>query len=767
MCHVVLDILWTHEQLLMMSFHSIHGGGRKIGHKIIYEYFPKTRIDSSWMAWNQALHILGCEKKRHLLYDPWDLDTPEHSTVLHKVSCNLSSRTSWERPIIRDKYLDSKAEPKQRMQKEEPQKEPQKKREKSWIPSEESSEGIHPPHSSEDFHKGIEDKTTNFEDACDYYSPSKSEDEIPVAIAEPELSPSRNIFSEGSVPWTKLLDIDAYMTTEEKTYYKFEECKFPQASRFTSGYFSQTQISMFPRILQCSFSSREFPESSICPFPDVGLSNNYGTQPKCVRMFQPLRRWNSEYFLENGETNVNVSHKRHLLRNASLSDAGRYKVNCDRKCEENCLDFILLGDMGIGSSVLPDDMTTKREGYDYKIDIRSRSISNHENQCGLPSKVTCNTDLRDILKSTPLSESLPMPDSHESFDKLLWDVKKKSKDMYGIPFRRPLSSRALVSKRTKKPSLIIETDIKKCRIGELVPITVALQITKMECQLFLAVTSEELVLLMARPHLVDTDLCPNLWRLFQFSGRISHLVTTEILNKIYARQGTAILAFFVEILKLCYDMQNFQSTRSILLGILSPPLVCLSKMWKEFNKGYPDYFRILNQIYNEMQMTGFHPQSSKPCIPEMENLVIYLRQNLWVLFHNLTPQQGAGVYAKLQEVVSPRNSTFKKLFCIIKLMSFKSRKKENKSKENTSSDVKTLDLNNESDNNHQSIRTGYQILKDIIQNVLTNLQSTIKDDAIQENNMARLYLLRNLYRLPHKNMKVSQEINFKFDTLSY
>lgn len=106
--------------------------------------------------------------------------------------------------------------------------------------------------------------------------------------------------------------------------------------------------------------------------------------------------------------------------------------------------------------------------------------------------------------------------------------------------------------------------------------TLATQLTMIDRDLFVRIPASEIEVLIYQR---SSRNAPNLGAWIAFSHRIACLTVSEILAIKKLDMRTRIMARFINAAEKCLALGNFQSCRSILVGLQAPPIHRLRKSW--------------------------------------------------------------------------------------------------------------------------------------------------------------------------------------------
>ncbi|XP_011306869.1 uncharacterized protein [Fopius arisanus] len=116
----------------------------------------------------------------------------------------------------------------------------------------------------------------------------------------------------------------------------------------------------------------------------------------------------------------------------------------------------------------------------------------------------------------------------------------------------------------------------KTTIWDLDSTTLAKQLTLIDRDLFLRIPLSEIEIIIFQK---SSKNAPNIGAWMAFSHRISSLTSSEILMIKKLEMRTRMLARFINSANKCFSMGNFNSCRSIIAGLQSPPIYRLRSTW--------------------------------------------------------------------------------------------------------------------------------------------------------------------------------------------
>ncbi|KAG8222683.1 hypothetical protein J437_LFUL015880, partial [Ladona fulva] len=199
--------------------------------------------------------------------------------------------------------------------------------------------------------------------------------------------------------------------------------------------------------------------------------------------------------------------------------------------------------------------------------------------------------------------------------------------------------------------------------------TLAYQLTMIDRDLFLQIPVSELGLIIYQKyHLKEKSFLypfaslhngtPCISALISFSHRISCLVSSAVLEGESIKERARSVVHFINIAHKCFQLQNFQSCRSILFGLQSPSIFRLRETWKYVKrKNYNKYqtFRHLCRFYINVQMTGYSCISKNsrripflPCINFILNYLQETKSNVEMVHESYIAKASKGSEQKIE-----------------------------------------------------------------------------------------------------------------------
>ncbi|XP_075235068.1 uncharacterized protein LOC142332505 [Lycorma delicatula] len=192
--------------------------------------------------------------------------------------------------------------------------------------------------------------------------------------------------------------------------------------------------------------------------------------------------------------------------------------------------------------------------------------------------------------------------------------------------------------------------------------TIAYQLTMIDRDLFLKIPVVELATLVWQQ---TSKFAPNVGALIAFSHRISCLVATEILQEKTLQKRARLVARFINVADKCHRLRNYQSTRSVLCGLQSPPIYRLKETWSYVRHHHATKYQRLETlcrrykdprlpVYQQMFKQG---SLTPPYLPSVAHIVCMLLDRLEEFPENVlvkhSPSSGKTVVPKpLQRIMS-------------------------------------------------------------------------------------------------------------------
>ncbi|KAI4462866.1 guanine nucleotide exchange factor [Holotrichia oblita] len=123
--------------------------------------------------------------------------------------------------------------------------------------------------------------------------------------------------------------------------------------------------------------------------------------------------------------------------------------------------------------------------------------------------------------------------------------------------------------------------------------TLAYQLTLIDRDLFLKIPPNELGVLIWQQ---SSKNAPNIGALIAFSHRVSCLVATEILRDDSEKIRARLVARFINTAEKCNKISNYQSCRSVLCGLQSPPVYRLYSTWMYVRKKHATKYQVFEKL---------------------------------------------------------------------------------------------------------------------------------------------------------------------------
>ncbi|XP_012263119.2 uncharacterized protein LOC105690129 [Athalia rosae] len=123
--------------------------------------------------------------------------------------------------------------------------------------------------------------------------------------------------------------------------------------------------------------------------------------------------------------------------------------------------------------------------------------------------------------------------------------------------------------------------------------TIAQQLTLIDRDLFLRIPSLETEIVVYQR---TSRNAPNLGAWIAFSHRVSCLIASEILNVKKIESRARLIARMINAAKKCHATGNFHSTRSILVGLQSPPIYRLKATWSHLRIHHATKYQTVEKL---------------------------------------------------------------------------------------------------------------------------------------------------------------------------
>lgn len=89
---------------------------------------------------------------------------------------------------------------------------------------------------------------------------------------------------------------------------------------------------------------------------------------------------------------------------------------------------------------------------------------------------------------------------------------------------------------------------------------------------------------------------PNIRGMISFSRRISNLVVTEVLSNESVKMRARLITRYINVAGKLHNIHNFQSTRSILIGLQSDSIYRLKKTWDYIRHHHSSKYQLLYKL---------------------------------------------------------------------------------------------------------------------------------------------------------------------------
>ncbi|XP_015118333.1 uncharacterized protein LOC107042000 [Diachasma alloeum] len=196
------------------------------------------------------------------------------------------------------------------------------------------------------------------------------------------------------------------------------------------------------------------------------------------------------------------------------------------------------------------------------------------------------------------------------------DLRNKRKDLNKSEEERTVSQ----LRRLLKPNF-------KTTIWDLDSTTLAKQLTLIDRDLFLRIPSSEIEIIIFQK---SSRNAPNMGAWVAFSHRISSLTSSEILMTKKLEMRTRMLARLINSANKCFSMGNFNSSRSIIAGLQSPPVYRLRSTWSYLKTHHATRYETFTRLCRVFQncRTDIYfdswekAQSRPPVLPYIGHVLI-------------------------------------------------------------------------------------------------------------------------------------------------
>jgi len=120
------------------------------------------------------------------------------------------------------------------------------------------------------------------------------------------------------------------------------------------------------------------------------------------------------------------------------------------------------------------------------------------------------------------------------------------------------------------------------------------------------------------------EQCINLVNYLCWMNHFTDWVTTEVLCATSQRTRIQTIKFFIDVLYLCWEMKNINSSLNLAFGLQNISVSRLKQTWKEFDLKYPEDKQKYTNISESLQpqnrivlrkVTAATLEANLPCIP--------------------------------------------------------------------------------------------------------------------------------------------------------
>ncbi|KAL0115372.1 hypothetical protein PUN28_010716 [Cardiocondyla obscurior] len=156
--------------------------------------------------------------------------------------------------------------------------------------------------------------------------------------------------------------------------------------------------------------------------------------------------------------------------------------------------------------------------------------------------------------------------------------------------------------------------------------TLAAQLTSIDRDLFIRIPATEVEALV---HQRSSRNAPHMGAWIAFSHRVACLTASEVLAIKQLDMRTRIMARFINAADKCLALGNFQSCRSILAGLQTPPIYRLRKSWSYLRTHHASRYAAmekLSKIYTSPRCRKYQriwtaAKRNPPCMPYVGHLL--------------------------------------------------------------------------------------------------------------------------------------------------
>ncbi|XP_044729467.1 uncharacterized protein LOC123292818 [Chrysoperla carnea] len=163
--------------------------------------------------------------------------------------------------------------------------------------------------------------------------------------------------------------------------------------------------------------------------------------------------------------------------------------------------------------------------------------------------------------------------------------------------------------------------------------TLAYQLTIIDRDLFLKIKEIELGIVVWQKSCKNA---PNISAIIAFSHRICCLVTTEIIKQDIEKLRSRVICRFISIADNCNRICNFQSCKSVLCGLQSPPVYRLHLTWSYIRRKYFSKYQLfekLCKLYRDPRLPAYqrafsHAKQNYPYLPYIGDILFQLMDKI-------------------------------------------------------------------------------------------------------------------------------------------
>ncbi|KAL3266400.1 hypothetical protein HHI36_010577 [Cryptolaemus montrouzieri] len=311
--------------------------------------------------------------------------------------------------------------------------------------------------------------------------------------------------------------------------------------------------------------------------------------------------------------------------------------------------------------------------------------------------------------------------------------------------------------------------------------TLAQQLTLIEKELFIRVTSIELGIIVCQQ---SSKNAPNISAIIAFAHRISCLIGNEILREESEKVRARLIARFINVADKCHQMSNYQSCKTILVGLQSLAVYRLRITWAYVRKKHSTTYQVfeyLCKLYKDVRLPiyqkSFHiAVQDAPCLPQVADILARLLDrvpNYWLkpfTYETIITKDintfDPILHTALVPSVGKNNSTITNFFSSIKQLMMQSKKQEIDDYSCMQTDI--LKNSKRRQLSFKRIHNHFRPLEFYEDNKVKCLQETTKflqhcqlavmSYSFNRNELARDYLLKARYREDKENFYISLNI---------